>query len=266
VIIALMLLLSASLLLVVAVRTVPRQGGAGAGTLLPIMATMPSVQRVTDSTPDRPQPFGTHMSWLAIRADHVADVRGALGLATARPCNWRSGIAAISDLRASCDIFITPPVDGWVLVGGMALPEPNADPARDLLTPLLVRLAKNFDEVQYFRACPAAEGYAWARFGNGRPSRAFAFANGAVVWNRCGVTSDERTLAPELFELRCIDRKSPDRGAAFSSPRAELLVFAVAARWSLDPSTLDASRGLHDLGILGPAPLHWCAGLATDAA
>jgi hypothetical protein len=266
VIIALMLLLSASLLLLAVMRSAPGYGGAGISALFPLRAFEPPHQRPTETAPDRPQPFGTHMSWLAIRADHVADVRGALGLATARPCNWRSGIAAISDLRAGCDIFITPPVDGWVLVGGMALPEPNADPARDLLTPLLFRLAKNFDEVQYFRACPAAEGYAWARFGNGLPSRAFAFASGAVVWNRGGVTSDERTLAPELFELRCIDRKSPDRGAAFSSPRAELLVFAVAARWSLDPSTFDASRGLHDLGILAPAPLHWRAGLATDAA
>ena len=90
---------------------------------------------VYEQVPDRPASFGYKMAWLAIRSRNTDAVLDALNLTSAVRCNWKSGIGTVYDHHLGNDhIFVSPPVNGWTFVVGLALPHPAgrgfADKAR----------------------------------------------------------------------------------------------------------------------------------------
>src|SRR5262249_31476251 len=58
--------------------------------------------------------------WLAVRSRNVHAVQSALALQDVRPCFWADSLAGVPEQK----LFIAPPVGGWVLVMGSALPNP----------------------------------------------------------------------------------------------------------------------------------------------
>src|SRR5262245_38195411 len=54
--------------------------------------------------------------WIAVKSRNVLAVQSALGLHNVRPCSWFEGLAAEEK------VFISPPVQGWILVMGCGLP------------------------------------------------------------------------------------------------------------------------------------------------
>ena len=71
---------------------------------------------VISSTPDAPRPFGYKTGWLAVRTTDSAAVRRALGLKDPVIANWESGLELAG---ASGKVFVTPVLDGFVLVIGV---------------------------------------------------------------------------------------------------------------------------------------------------
>src|SRR5262249_43189589 len=151
-------------------------------------------------------PFGYKVSWFAVRASDSAAVVDALEFGVATPANWRSGLSA-AGRRDDPSVFVSPPVAGWVLVVGFSLPYPVAAtqslPVADTqalreigrkLDVLLARLAKRFDEVQFFGSYRVVDFVAWARAQNGKPTRVFSFADGEVFANAGEQTSEEASL------------------------------------------------------------------------
>jgi hypothetical protein len=154
----------------------------------------------TDGPPDQPVSFGHEMKWLAVGSDAPAQVMDALGLSEVESIGWPEGMAAA---HARELVFVTPPIEGWVLVVGRSLPE---------LAPLVERLSRALaTEVQAF------EPHAWRRAVEGASVRAFGWSGGAFL------DQGEPTPAEEGID-------EPD----------EADVMRVAAHWSVDPSTLDA--------------------------
>jgi hypothetical protein len=152
-------------------------------------------------SPDRPAAFGYKMAWLAVRSRDTAAVVEELGLIAPQACNWRSGIGTVYDNRLGNDhIFVSPPVNGWTFVVGLALPYPVGRTFVDKCTPLLDRLGSRFVEVQYFFAYPPVDLFAWARLLEGRVVRAFAITDTGIVWNKGRTTKEERALGLKLFD------------------------------------------------------------------
>src|SRR5207249_2008838 len=60
-------------------------------------------------------------TWLAIRSATPEAVQSALGLSRSTPCSWSEGMAG------GHEFFISPRVNGWVIVTGLALPTPDDD-------------------------------------------------------------------------------------------------------------------------------------------
>ena len=96
--------------------------------------------------------------WVAIRSTNPQAVQTALGLHNPTPCSWMDGMARVSDQK----LFISPPVNGWVLVVGSLLPEPSEDV--DACFRFLQRLSRELGEVQFFSVNRAVGHHAWARF------------------------------------------------------------------------------------------------------
>lgn len=211
-----------------------------------------------DCTPDTPCAFGRSMAWLAIRTRDTARVLDVMGIGELQPSNWRCGIGAVYDAAENeTKIYVSPPINGWTFIVGLALPQPLGGAFADTATPFLLELGKQFIEVQYYLACPAIDYYAWARIVDGKLVRAFAVGDEGVIWNKGRPGKDEKTLGLQLFELRGVSGRRGDAGGALHLHPTEEHVIRLAARWSLDPTKLESLTVAPALGVVGSAPSRW---------
>jgi len=103
----------------------------------------PVIERpVSKTTVQRPN------LWVAVRSRTTEEVRSALGLDHSTPCSWREGITG------NHEFFISPRVNGWVIITGLALPEPGED--IDGCFMFLTGLSKKLGHVQFFFCGPGA--------------------------------------------------------------------------------------------------------------
>lgn len=214
---------------------------------------------IFEQSPDQPAAFGYRMAWIAVRTRDTAAVLEELGLAAAEPCNWRSGIGTVYDAELGDDrVFISPPVNGWTFVVGLAIPHPLGRAFTDNCLPLLTHLGKRFVEVQYFFTYPLIDVFAWARLIEGRVVRAFAITDSGVVWNKGRSTREERALGLKLFDFRGVRGRKGDAGGEIILYPTEEHVLSLAARWSLDPTRLGtADQTSPGLGYIALAPATW---------
>lgn len=161
--------------------------------------------------------------WLAIRAATPERVRSALGLSRFAPCSWAEGMAG------EHEFFISPRVNGWVIVTGLAIPTPDEDV--DECFRFLVSLSRKLGHVQFFHAERVPHHHAWARLDDGYVTRAYAWAGG-TVWNQGPKTMPEIELG-----LKCVGYGEPcPRSVAARNVER---VARLAARWNFDPAAVD---------------------------
>jgi hypothetical protein len=198
--------------------------------------------------------FGFKNAWLAVKDVQPHAVAEALSLRNLRDADWESGLKAAYEYPTTCAVFVTPPIDGWVLCVGLPLfaPVESRPPAFGVLATAWA--AKLQTEVQYFATHRIVEAHAWAR---ARPSgleRAYVYVgeSGEKVLDVGPQTSEERALGFAFF-----DPSSPDAEADDYWEREGLThvgeehVMALAARWSVDPSTLAERRLEVADGLIG---------------
>lgn len=82
---------------------------------------------------DQPEPFGLGRRWLAVRGDRPRLVAENLDAAVA-PCRWATGLHLAGDDER---LFVTPAVEGWVMVVGV-------EPSDDNLLRLSTTIAPTF--------------------------------------------------------------------------------------------------------------------------
>lgn len=136
--------------------------------------------------------------------------------------------------------FVSSRVNGWVVVTGPDLPNPDDDV--DACFHFLIALSRELGHVQFFYAEKFSAHHAWARLDEGCVTRAFAWT-GETVWHQ-----GAKTLPEIELEMKCPaygDDFEPVSGAAANVKKIPLL----AARWGIDPAALH-----HGDGIAGESP------------
>jgi hypothetical protein len=190
--------------------------------------------------PDLPRAFGPRCVWLAVHGSSTMAVANALGLKGAGPSGWQKGV----ETAYAGGVFVTPPIDGWVLAASVRFPDAGrGDGKDDHATPLLARLSEALGEVQYFGAHEGIGWSAWARFRDGLPVRKLAVlsAQDAVLWNEGPPTPPEEALGVTV-----------DHPAGAAEKRVdEHTVFKIARAWSVDPSAIEARHLGPSLGVTG---------------
>ena len=174
--------------------------------------------------------------WLAIRAVSPEAVKIALGLNRAQPCSWAEGLAG------DHEFFISPRVNGWVIVTGVGLPTPTDDV--DATFHFLTALSRQLGHVQYFYASRLFHHHAWARLDDGCVTRAYAWA-GETVWNQ-GV----ETL-PEIEADMKLSGYGENTATILDAEMNFEKVPQLAARWSLDPARVKLNPLRPATGIAG---------------
>jgi hypothetical protein len=243
-------------------------------------------------TLDAPVSFGYKVSWLAIKSEHSQAVVHALGLQEPRPANWASGIETAYSRgepgSTQSLVFVSPPIDGWVLVVGSGLPLPDhhdpktqgaaeVDPSFDVL---FAALAKQFPEVQFFSSYRVVGLAAWARARAGRIERIFCYADGEVYANTGPQTAEEKALKfldlsglSPLSAREAIYKNAEQRNAQedrlvaggmdrLAAQRKALALqrtpipdeddpMVIAAAWSLNPNALEERHLPPSVGTIG---------------
>lgn len=182
-------------------------------------------------------------TWLAVRSRNVHAVQMALNLHNVQPCTWLEGLTGDEKL------FVAPPVKGWVLIIGLGLPDPADDV--DGCFRFLTGLSRKLGQVQFFKANRVLGHHAWVQAEYGRVIRGYAWA-GKTLWNQ-----GKPTRAETEFGLKCFDYfETPEQAFdQFDVVAANVeKVSMLAARWSLDPGTVDEHLFEHAYGIAGEPP------------
>lgn len=202
----------------------------------------PPVLPFTHSHPFAPK---RATSWLSIKSSSAHAVQSALSLHNPKPCSWAEGLSG--DHEQS--LFISPPVAGWVLVFGPALPDPSDDV--DVCYRFLADLSRKLGQIQFFHVNSVLNHHAWVRADSGRIVRAYAWA-GRTLWNQGALTPAERSL-----RMQCHEYFETPEPALFSSaettPTNADKVHLLASRWSLDPADIGGRGADSEHGIIGEA-------------
>lgn len=186
--------------------------------------------------------FGAPCRWLAIRSTNLQAVQSVLSLHNPVPCSWEEGIAQLTNHN----LFISPPIEGWILIFGQGLPNPAED--IDECFHLVSKLSRILGLVQFFSFNRAVNHHAWAKAEGGKIRRAYAWAD-ETLWNQGKMTRSEIDL-----QMKCFGYAEPTEPAGFDSsdsPSNSEKVPALAARWSIDPSSIDDRVFSTSLGVAG---------------
>jgi hypothetical protein len=170
--------------------------------------------------------------WLAIRSGSIRAVQNALGLNNPVRCSWSDGLSQATEHS----LFIAPPVRGWILVIGQAVPDPAED--IDECYRLITRLSAALGRVQFFSVNRTVNHHAWAEAHDGRIVRGYAWA-GQTLWNQGIMTRAERELEMQCFgygEFAETVHFFDSHPQSVNSDKVGLL----AARWSVDPVLAEA--------------------------
>lgn len=191
----------------------------------------------------RPDIFDSPCRWIAVRTTEPRAVQKALRLANPTICTWAEGLAEARDRR----LFITPPIGEWVLVVGSSLPDPGDDV--DACFHLLTGLSRELGLVQFFWLNRAVGHHGWARLDSGEVLRAYAWA-GQVVWNQGSPSPAELGLDLRCFEY--LESVEPNWGQTHDPILQNIdRLPMLAARWSVDPTSLDGRHFVTGRGIVG---------------
>ena len=181
--------------------------------------------------------------WMAVRSADPQAVQAALGLNRSTPCSWSEGMTGAREL------FIGPPVNGWIIVTGAGLPNPSCNV--DECFRFLLKMSRRLGQVQFFHADRVLHHHAWARAECGVVIRAYAWA-GETIWNQGVKTAAEIELSMKCFGYG----EDPDANSWASVEWTAANVGKVpllATRWSLDPARINARALNHADGIAGEA-------------
>ena len=197
--------------------------------LLPRMVAAPTFEWAFASRPPL---------WLAVRATDPRQVLAALGLNRPTPCSWSEG------MTGERKFFVGPPVNGWIIVTGSGLPNPDCD--ADECFRFLTDLSRKLGHVQFFQAERVLHHHAWVRIENGVVKRAYAWA-GETVWNQGGKTAEETELSMKCFGYGEHPNAASWAAAEWTAANAAKVPL-LAARWSLDPARIDGNLRKHVAG------------------
>jgi hypothetical protein len=180
--------------------------------------------------------------WLAVRSQNPQVIQSALGVQHARACSWSDALATPFEPR----LFISPPVNGWIVVMGCDLPDPSDDV--DECYKFLAGLSQRLGEVQFFTRNRAIAHHGWVRMDSGKVLRAYVWA-GETIWSQGTATEAEREL-----KMRCLPYAESAEVLGYAGREAlsnnTERVVRLAAAWSLDPTSVEGAD-LESKGIAG---------------
>ncbi|MEU4159151.1 hypothetical protein [Actinoplanes sp. NPDC026670] len=195
--------------------------------------------------------FGYKTSWLAVRDRAPVEVADALELHNREAVDWETGTG-----RAyKHGVFAAGPVSGWTFAHSRIHLPVGFDASMPQFPGWLTELSRRLGEVQFFTSDRVVSQYGWARADGGHLSRAYCFSEGEVALFIGAPTPDEveLNLGTRNSDETSDEWSDGDWEAWFATVPYESEILTMAARWSLDPTTIDEAT-VPNPGLYGLPP------------
>lgn len=200
-----------------------------------------------DDTPDTPVRFGWKIYWLAVPANDVEAVVSALkdaddrfGRADAVRCNWRSAMDRILANFHNPEVFVAPPVHGWVLLLNW---RPDDDGDLETYRAVLEGLSEVFGEAYAFGSHRVVSLTMYGVARDGQLLRSVVQADGeSFIDHGEKLEAEKARNLLTMLEAHELLEDAADQGEEddiWQRIPGEQTVLDLAAEWSIDPSTLD---------------------------
>jgi hypothetical protein len=192
-----------------------------------------------DTEPDKPLSFGYKSAWYAIKGETPENVIRKLDLVKNCESNWKFGLKYAHDYKNKNAVFVSPQIDGYVLVIGSGLFDlVEIDELEEVEFH-----AALFEELQFFATHSVSECHVWAKFNkkNCKNDRCYAYFgdNGTIPWNYGKLTEEELALGFDKFP-QSIDELEANLEAEFEFEELffpdEFNVLQIAKAWGVDTS------------------------------
>lgn len=194
--------------------------------------------------PDKPIGFGYKNKWIAVKSCSKEEVAKFLNLKKVKESNWENGIK----YGYEKGIFITPEINGWILVLGIDISDLETEETKDILK----KTSKEFGECQIFLTHRIVEYHFWGLARNGKIERLYSYVgeSGENMIIDGEPTEIERnynlvdSFSDEAKEDRYWEREDieiPD----------EETVMKIAENWSINPSKIGEYQNIGGIGLIG---------------
>lgn len=192
------------------------------------------IEYFVNETPSAPIAFGRKATWLAIKTEDAESVAAQF----AKPGKKQFKTNVESGIQGAFTqyLFVTPPIQNWVLVMGHGLDLQNQQQFDKFL-----EMSRLYGEVQFFGSFRGVNYSAWARFVNGVVVRAYCVAEGEEYFDLGEMTDLENTFVEEEVDrsIEAEERAWVIGEGKLISISSEENVSRMAAYWSIDPQTLE---------------------------
>lgn len=177
--------------------------------------------------PDQPRSFGYKIQWLGVRHEDPMSGAEVVGLKKLKPASWATGMKP----GLSPPIFVTPVLDGWVLVVEFPLPDDGVVFLERVSAELRTRVC-------HFQSHRGVSAVSWAFAESGEVQRLYTYADGETYANHGDPMPDELELGLRYgHEFDNAEGEVSDD--EWDKLPDESTVLVLAGRWSLDPTTIE---------------------------
>jgi hypothetical protein len=190
--------------------------------------------------------FGFKCKWMAVKHSSSEFVIDLLRVHNPKQSDWAEGIGGAYEGR----VFVSCPLDSWILAVSIALPEFGTHANRDGVLDWVCGLSMSTGSiVQYFCSHRVVEYHAWCWAEKGQILRAFAYSGEtASVLLDLGTKTDAERQVDSMISAG--EASMQQTNEAFRPPNEDY-VMLLAGLWSIDPTMLEQRFPAVEPGWLG---------------
>jgi hypothetical protein len=194
--------------------------------------------------PDKPIGFGYKHKWLAIKSTDKNKVAKFLKLKNIQESNWEYGV----NFGYEKGVFVTPEIDGWILVLGIEIFDLETDATREFL----IRMSTEFGEVQIFLTHRVVEYHFWGLAKEGEIERLYAYIGDS---GENLIIEGEPTKVEKKYNFINTLSKEAESDEYWEREDLEFpneeIVMEIAEAWSINPTKIETMQNIEGIGLIG---------------
>ncbi len=190
-----------------------------------------------------PKNFGEKSVWIVIKSNNIKEVLSFLNIKKIDKVPWEDGFIKNNKENG---IFITGPINGWILLTGSGVLEPDYNEGMKKINSYLDKISNVYGEAQYFLSQRTTFTAIWSKSLKGKIERTYAI--GDNFFYQEGFTSRlEKNMAlitdnPYLAENKHLFGQ-------YAYPDVDNIL-KIAENWSFNPSKISDMPDVKGFGFL----------------
>lgn len=193
---------------------------------------------------DKPIGFGYKNKWIAVKSNNKKKVAKFLKLKNIKNSNWKEGVS----FGYKNGVFVTPEINGWILVLGLDISELESEATKKILK----NFSKEFGECQIFLTHRVVDYHFWGLAKNGIIERLYSYGGESgenlIVEGEPTEIEKQYNLVNTFSEESKIENYWKRKDLDFPD---EETVMEIAETWSVNPTKIESYHNIDGEGLIG---------------